>query len=216
MGRGLSRLRWSGLNYERMQRAWLLGLLEAAMRGRVVQAAVWWAKWALSSWALIGTLGWSCPQALHASTAERSCSASTYHQFDFWIGDWDVFEEGGSVEEAHATVTRVQDGCGLRELYSGKDGSGGESLSMYDPAIAEWQQTWVSNRGQIVVIHGDLQGQRMVLSGTDHGPTSQRLVRGVWQPEKNGVRETAERSSDGGKTWTPWFDLSFRPHVSSR
>jgi hypothetical protein len=187
------------------------------MREGAVQAAMWRAKWTLSSWTLLGILGWCCPYALHASTPElRFCSAPAYHQFDFWIGDWDVFEEGGSVEEAHATVTRVQDGCGLRELYDGADGSSGESLSMYDPAIAGWQQTWVSNHGQIVVIHGNLQGQSMVLSGTDHGPASQRLVRGVWKPEKNGIRETAERSSDGGKTWTPWFDLSFRPHVSSR
>jgi hypothetical protein len=25
-------------------------------------------------------------------------------------------------------------------------------------------------------------------------------------------RETADRSTDGGKTWTPWFDIVFRPH----
>jgi hypothetical protein len=56
----------------------------------------------------------------------------------------------------------------------------------------------------------------MVLRGTDDNPAGQRLVRGVWSPEKNGVREIAERSSDGGKSWTPWFDLSFRPHVSPR
>jgi hypothetical protein len=26
------------------------------------------------------------------------------------------------------------------------------------------------------------------------------------------VRETAMASTDGGKTWEPWFDLWFRPH----
>jgi hypothetical protein len=81
---------------------------------------------------------------------------------------------------------------------------------MFDPSTAEWQQTWLSNSGQVVFIHGNLQGQAMILSGTDHRAGSQRLVRGVWKPESGGVRETAETSSDGGKTWTPWFDLSFR------
>jgi hypothetical protein len=66
------------------------------------------------------------------------------------------------------------------------------------------------------MIYGKLQDQSMVLRGTDDNPAGQRLVRGVWSPEKNGVREIAERSSDGGKSWTPWFDLSFRPHVSPR
>lgn len=152
---------------------------------------------------------------LRAAQPERfACSAPAYHQFDFWLGDWDVFEEGVSAKEAEATVTWIQDGCGIREQYKGLDGSSGESISTYDPVTHEWQQTWLSNRGQIVFIHGNLQGQAMMLSGTDHGPQGQRLVRGAWKPASDGVRETADRSSNGGKTWTQWFDLSFRPHSS--
>lgn len=175
-----------------------------------------WARHVCKEWLLVGILVWCCCPPVFARAPEPTCSAPPYHQFDFWVGDWDVFEEGGSVQEAHATVTRVQNGCGLREQYQGTDGSSGESLSMYDPATDQWQQTWVSNRGQIVLIYGKLQDQSMVLRGTDHNPAGQRLVRGVWSPENNGVRETAERSSDGGKSWAPWFDLSFRPHVSPR
>jgi hypothetical protein len=186
------------------------------MKEAVGQPGGSWARHVFKAWILVGILGSSCCPALYAWAPEAPCSAPAYHQFDFWVGNWDVFEEGGSVKEAYATVTRVQNGCGLREQYNGTDGSSGESLSMYDPTTAQWQQTWVSNRGQIVSILGNLQNQSMVLGGTDHSPAGQRLVRGVWSPEKSGVRETAERSSDGGKSWTPWFDLSFRPHVSTR
>lgn len=57
----------------------------------------------------------------------------------------------------------------------------------------------------------------MVLSGVDHaadshGNSEAKLVRGSWKPVNDGVRETAVTSLDGGKTWTPWFDLVFRPH----
>jgi hypothetical protein len=38
------------------------------------------------------------------------------------------------------------------------------------------------------------------------------LVRGVWIPGSDGVREIADRSYDHGKTWKPWFDITFRPH----
>jgi len=38
-------------------------------------------------------------------------------------------------------------------------------------------------------------------------------VRGTWTPVADGVRESAVTSSDGGKTWKPWFDLSFRRHT---
>ena len=177
-------------------------------------AALWakprWTKEAAAISTLLTLLASFCP-ALYAETSKPlPCSAPAYREFDFWLGEWDVFEEGGSTREARATVARVQNGCGLREQYEGTDGSSGESLSMYDPATAEWQQTWLSSHGQIVVIHGTLQGEAMILSGTDHGSGARRLVRGVWKPESMGVRETAERSSDDGKTWTPWFDLSFR------
>ncbi len=186
------------------------------MKSHTVQAATQWTKRAATISILIGTLHWCCCPALYAATSQPTpCAAPAYREFDFWLGEWDVFEEGGSIKEAQATVSRAQNGCGLREQYTGKDGSSGESLSMYDPSVAEWQQTWLSNHGQVVVIHGTLNGQAMILSGTDHSGGGRRLVRGVWKPESAGVRETAERSSDDGKTWTPWFDLSFRPASSS-
>jgi hypothetical protein len=46
-----------------------------------------------------------------------------------------------------------------------------------------WHQTWVTDRGRLLVIEGHL------------------------------VRETAVRSIDGQKSWQPWFDLIFRPHA---
>ena len=181
------------------------------MKNRDMRAMARWATQAATISVLIGTLHWCCCLALYAApTKPVPCSAPAYRQFDFWLGEWDVFEEGGSKAEARATITSIQNGCGLREQYEGADGSSGESLSMYDPSPAEWQQTWISNRGQVVFIHGNLQGEAMTLSGTDDSGGGHRLVRGVWKPESAGVRETAETSSDGGKTWTPWFDLSFR------
>ena len=181
------------------------------MKNPVLPATVRLIRHAATMSFLIAAFHTCCCLALDAPASKPlPCSAPAYREFDFWLGEWDVFEEGGSVKEAQVTVSPVQNNCGLREQYNGVDGSGGESLSMYDPSAAEWQQTWLSNRGQIVVIHGNLQGQAMMLSGTDHTRGGHRLVRGVWKPESAGVRETAETSSDDGKTWTPWFDLSFR------
>jgi hypothetical protein len=75
-----------------------------------------------------------------------------------------------------------------------------------------WHQNWVTNRGQWLLIDGGLQGSEMVLSGVDRtADGKEKLVRGVWKPEGGAVRETAVTSTDGGKTWQPWFDLWFRP-----
>jgi hypothetical protein len=51
----------------------------------------------------------------------------------------------------------------------------------------------------------------MTLAGTQRIDGREQKVRAVWYLQKDGVRETAEFSSDG-KTWKPLFDIVFRPH----
>jgi hypothetical protein len=149
------------------------------------------------------------PRALPGS--QSSCTGIEHRSFDFWAGDWDVFDAATGSKTAHVRVERVLNGCALREEYKGADGNEGESLSSYDAAHSVWRQHWVSNHGQIVVLEGGITSGAMVLQGTEQGTHAPDLVRGSWKPEGGNVRETAERSGDGGKTWQPWFDLEFRP-----
>jgi hypothetical protein len=61
-----------------------------------------------------------------------------------------------------------------------------------------------------------MDGARMVLTGTERKPDgATSLLRGVWWSEGRNVREKAERSTDGGTTWAPVFDIVFRPHRST-
>ena len=80
-----------------------------------------------------------------------------------------------------------------------------------------WHQSWVTNRGQLLLLDGRMDNGEMVLQGIDRsqkeGP---RLIRGIWKPVKGGVRETAEASGDSGKTWQPLFDIIFRSHTKRR
>ncbi len=145
------------------------------------------------------------------------CSGPEYRQFDFWLGDWDASDFGGKAVVARLRVDRLLDGCVLREEYEGVDGHQGQSLSIYDSSRGVWHQSWVTNRGELLTIEGTFQAGEIVLSGADHtADGKERRVRGVWKPEDGGVRETAVTSTDGGKTWKPWFDLVFRPHKSYR
>ena len=61
------------------------------------------------------------------------CAAPVYRQFDFWVGDWDVFEVGGSIQVAHARVDSVLDGFVLREDYQASDGHRGQSSQFTRP-----------------------------------------------------------------------------------
>lgn len=149
-------------------------------------------------------------------TSTLSCSTLPYHEFDFWLGDWDVFELDGTAPVARTQVERALDGCALRERYESTDGMRGESLSAYDATRHLWQQSWFTNRGQLLVIEGRRNADAMVLEGSRTNADGLELVRGTWKPESGGVRETAVISSDGGKTWKPWFDLIFRKHSKGK
>lgn len=138
------------------------------------------------------------------------CTSPAHQAFDFWIGDWDVFAAGAAQSSAHVVVEPILDGCVLRERYQDATGLRGESFSSYDPSRGDWQQTWVTNRGQLLVIRGKAQGRDLVFAGAVKTATGEDLVRATWAPVGATVRETADTSSDGGKTWKPWFDLSFR------
>ncbi len=143
-----------------------------------------------------------------------SCASAEYRQFDFWIGDWDAFDvDNPTVKVAHNRVDPILGECVLLEDYQGTNGSKGESFSIYDASRGVWHQTWVTNRGRLLVIEGKFEGGEMVLAGADRAADGkERSVRGTWKPASGGVRETAVTSTDGGKTWQPWFDMMFRPH----
>ena len=149
-----------------------------------------------------------------AATTQRRCSAPEYRQLDFWAGDWDAVDVSKPAEViARNRVTVILDGCALLEQYDQTDGLRGESFSIYDASRHVWHQSWVTNHGQLLVLEGGKQGDAIVLTGTDaRDPAHPLLIRGLWKKVPAGVQETATKSSDGGKTWQPLFDIIFRPH----
>jgi hypothetical protein len=106
------------------------------------------------------------PIVANESVKPSLSGAPEFHQFDFWIGDWYVFEAGATTPAGHVMVDRIVDGCALCEQYSGSDGHKGQSISIYDASRKVWHQTWVTNRGELNVIEGCFKNGEMVMSGT--------------------------------------------------
>jgi len=135
---------------------------------------------------------------------------------DFWIGDWDVFDteaRDGPVQ-ARARVERIVGGCAIHELYEQADGLVGDSILGYDAVRKQWQQTWVTNRGSLMVIVGDFKDGAMVLEGEAHLEDGRSVRQRItWTRQDSTVRESAVLSRDLGKTWTPAFDVVFVRHA---
>jgi hypothetical protein len=153
---------------------------------------------------------------LFAQTSAKSgaCASPEYRQFDFWIGDWDAYDlDAPDKVVARNHVDLILDRCVIHEVYDGVNGSRGESFTIYDLSRRKWHQSWVTNKGVLLLLDGGIENGTMVLQGIDRAQeTGHRLIRGIWKQASGGVRETAETSSDNGKTWLPLFDLVFKPH----
>jgi hypothetical protein len=150
--------------------------------------------------------------AAPAAAATPACSGPEYRQFDFWLGDWDVYDVGDPKPSMRIKVEKILDGCALRETYEDVNGMLGESLNFYDAGRKLWHQAWTTNRGQVLLLEGKLENGKMTFRATEQTPQGPVLWRAVWIPQGDEVRETAEISSDGGKTWKPKFDIVFRKH----
>lgn len=152
----------------------------------------------------------AAPGATAATSPD--CTAPEYRQLDFWIGDWDTFEadapDGPSL--ARARVEPIAQGCAIHELYEQNDGLVGDSILSYDPVRKQWQQTWVTNRGAIMVLWGGFSEGALVLEGESHLKDGRSVMQRItWKAQDEGVRESAVMSKDGGKTWAPAFDVLF-------
>ena len=148
-----------------------------------------------------------------AAGTSPHCSAAEYHQLVFWIGDWDTFESDnpGGPSIARARVEPIAQGCAIHELYEQTDGLVGDSILSYDPVRKQWQQTWVTNRGSLMVLWGNFKDSVLILEGESHQRDGTSVMQRIsWKADREGVREWAVLSKDGGKTWAPAFDVLFR------
>ncbi len=147
------------------------------------------------------------------------CTGAAYSAFDFWVGDWDVYQAGKDALVAHSKIEKLYGGCAVRENWMPLKGSGGGSLSDYEPSTGRWHQTWLSSIPGRVEFDGGPAGGRMVLTGwwPHSGPKGEDgLTRMTYsRVEGNAVRQFGEFSADHGLTWQTSFDLIYRPHKAT-
>jgi hypothetical protein len=141
-----------------------------------------------------------------------ACTATEFHQFDFWIGQWDVTNPQGK-PAGRNRIEAVLDGCAISEQWSGASGTMGRSYSAWDANNKRWTQHWVDTDGLVLFISGAFADGRMVMSGDLVDPASGKHSpqRVTWTPNADGsVRQLWESSTDEGKTWTVAFDGLYR------
>ena len=131
-----------------------------------------------------------------------------FRAFDFWIGEWVVHGSQGALAGTN-TIERGERGCVLTENWTSASGGTGMSINYLDKITGEWVQIWNAEGGSQINIRGGMTDDGMLLVGTLHtvGAGTTLPFRGLWTPLPDGrVRQFFEQSTDGGKTWSPWFE----------
>src|SRR5258706_636282 len=137
----------------------------------------------------------------------KPCNSPEFHQFDFWIGSWEVQNPQGQAV-GHNDVNRIVGGCILQENWaSGRVSESGTSFNFYDYRDKKWHQDYYDNSGNMgnyPPLAGELRDGKMVLLSA---PGVRPLSRWTWYELAQGkVRQTAEQATDGGKTWSTTWD----------
>ena len=97
----------------------------------------------------------------------------------------------------------------LLENWTNVAGGTGMSINYLDKSTGEWVQVWHAEGGSQIHIRGGMTDEGMRLVGQIHYVATNTTApfRGLWTPLEDGrVRQYFEQSSDGGETWSPWFE----------
>ena len=159
---------------------------------------------ALAFSALVGSAGGAAAQ-------ERSprCAASEYHQFDFWLGAWDVLNARGEADGT-AEISLAPGGCGFIEQRHFASGELGVAFNLYDPVRGTWTQLWQAP-GNVVRLEGRWAQNRLAMEGVIAAAQGgERPFRVVWTPQPDGSVQQDFFARDSAAAWRPLFSSTYR------
>lgn len=148
--------------------------------------------------------------------AARPCLDGAEHRaLDFWIGEWDVrgVKAAPGAPPSRSRIERVEDGCVIAEQFTSPNGYSGRSLNAYDPRKRRWEQFWTDNKGGIHHYLGQARDGNMYYAARNvqfagmSAPGTVRMTFFNLGPDK--VRQLGEQSTDGGRTWSTTYDLTY-------
>lgn len=156
-------------------------------------------------------------KSLYDSVTNRAYPCKTLaraRDFDFWVGEWDVYNNQYPKHQVGTSIIQNTAGeCLVLENWQAFNAShSGKSQNWYNPTTGKWTQLWVGSGG------GNTQ-----YSDGEYKDGAMRFkyqlpdAAGVMQPGNfifynlgpNKVRQYQELSTDGGKTFRVIYDFIY-------
>lgn len=126
-----------------------------------------------------------------------------YKKFNFWVGEWDVYQNGQKIAES--SITKSNGDCGILENWMPTNSNGGNSISYYDTSDKKWKQNWVANGS---VSHFEepkdyTSGDMQLIARNAN--TWYKMVY-THDKEEDTVNQVMLSSTNKGKTWSKIFN----------
>ncbi len=97
------------------------------------------------------------------SKSKIPCSTKEYKQFDFWVGNWNVYNAKNQLIGTNKIV-KMSNACAIQENWSSSVGpSKGTSYNYYNQADKSWNQVWIDNTGTSLELKGHYKNNKMIL-----------------------------------------------------
>ena len=96
-----------------------------------------------------------------------SCCTKDHEAFDFWLGDWTVYNREGQTVGTNKIV-RIQNGCVLQENWIATNKTNtGTSYNFYELSDDTWNQVWISNTGKVLRLKGNINASGAMVLKSD-------------------------------------------------
>lgn len=147
-----------------------------------------------------------------SSTQPDVCGSPERHQFDFWIGKWDVTNTVDQKPAGSSVIEQIYGGCVLRENWS-EPGFTGGSLNAYHEIDRKWHQTWTDSTGAWREFVGGMIDSKMILVARHPSAKLPGVIvqeRMIFTPNPDGsVRQYSDQTRDGTH-WVLRYDYTYR------
>jgi hypothetical protein len=145
------------------------------------------------------------------------CKADAHkREFDFWVGEWDVYVTGTNNRAGHSLIQKASGDCMILENWTslGPVPFTGKSMNYVNPQTNKWEQLWIgSGGGGAPTRFYDGEYRDSVMQFVFEATTPQGRQTGRFRFFNQGpdqVRQLSETSADGSKTWTTNYDFTYK------
>ena len=158
-------------------------------------------------------------------------SNATYTDFDFWVGEWQVYDRATQELMGYDRIEKDFGGCSLRQVWRQLNDrppgaprrAHGGSHSTLGPD-GRWHQIWLDDLGSFIHTKGRLDADGAMVLESDWVEVTNRQGQPVklkyrfhWQPKPDGtIHNWGVLATEGGDAplWQRFFDVDYRRNVA--